>query len=72
MGKNVVLISFKRGISSYIGLEFPLRYFYNDYFLLLNEFLIQNMKNMLGDSNNINNLCCKATVLEEKKICETS
>ena len=36
MGKMLVLISFKFGISSYIGLKFPLRYFYNHYFLLLN------------------------------------
>ena len=36
MAKNVVLISFKCGISSYIGRKFPLRYFYNHYFLFLN------------------------------------
>ena len=43
MGKNVVLISF-RFPSSNGGLQFPIRYFYNHYFLLLNVFLIQFLK----------------------------
>ena len=38
--KNVILTSFKCGIASYIGLiKFPLRYFYNHYFLLIDVFL---------------------------------
>ena len=43
MGKNVVLISFKFP-SSHGGVQFPLRYFYNHYFLLLNVFLMQFLK----------------------------
>ena len=44
MAQNLVLISFKCGISSYFDFQFPLRYFCNHYFLLLNVFLMQNMK----------------------------
>ena len=44
MDKNLVQIPFKCSISSYFGLQFPLRYFPNQYVLLLNVFLIQNMK----------------------------
>ena len=42
-GKNLVLIFFKCGISCHFGLQFLLRYLYNQYFLLLNVFLIQNL-----------------------------
>ena len=31
MGKNLALISFKYGVSSYHSLQFPLRFFYNPY-----------------------------------------
>ena len=44
MGKNLVLISFKYGISSYSGIQFPLRYFYSHYFLLLDVYLMQTAK----------------------------
>ena len=43
-GKNLVLIFFKCDISCYFGIQFPLRYFYNHYLLLLNVFLLQNLK----------------------------
>ena len=43
-GKNLVLIFFKRGSFYYFSLQFPLRYFYNHYFLLLNVFLMQNLQ----------------------------
>ena len=38
------LIFFKCSISCYFDLQFPLRYFCNHYFLLLNVFLMQNLK----------------------------
>ena len=44
IAQNLVLIIFKCGISYYFDLQFPLRHFYNHYFLLLNVFLMQNMK----------------------------
>ena len=31
MGKNIVLIFFKYGLSSSFSLQFPIRYFYNHY-----------------------------------------
>ena len=43
----MVLISFKCGISSYIGLKFPFSSFYYHYFLLLNIFLITWKKKLI-------------------------
>ena len=34
MAQNLCLISFKYGTHSYFSLQFPLRYFFNHYFLL--------------------------------------
>ena len=44
MGKLFVLMSFKYGVSSLFSLPLPLRYFCNQYILLVNVYLIQNMK----------------------------
>ena len=107
MGKNFILISFKYGVSSSFSLQFLLKYFYDPYFVLVNVYLMQNIKksslkyqflsfftildqilpkfcpkcythtslfladfqwNMLGDSININNLCCNPVVLKKKLV----
>ena len=44
MGKNFVLIYFKYGASSYFSLQFPLRYFYNHYVLLVNVYFMLNIR----------------------------
>ena len=76
----MVLIFFKCGISCYFGLQFPFRYFYNHYFLLLKLFFIFILPhnhthfpffvdlqwNMLEDSININDFCCNPVVSKKK------
>ena len=42
--KNLVLIFFICGIFCYFGLQFAFRCFYDYYFLLLNVFLLKNLK----------------------------
>ena len=47
IGKKFILIFFKYIFSSWFSLQFSLRCFYKHYFVLVNGYLMQNIKNLI-------------------------